>query len=79
MNSSPAIADFTQAIAPDPQFADAYVNRGYAYVFSAPPDFERAIVDFSQASTLNPENPECLRLRDMAIEAQAEAKAGKRP
>jgi len=50
-----------------------------AYAFSSPPDFERAIVDFSQASTLDPENPEGLRLRDMAIQAQAEAKAGKSP
>jgi tetratricopeptide (TPR) repeat protein len=48
-----AIADFDQAIALDPQNAEAYNARGLAYYAIA--DLRRAIADFDEALSLNPE------------------------
>lgn len=45
-----AIADYDAAIAKDPDFADAYYNRGYAY--QAGGDRKRAIADFRKARAL---------------------------
>ena len=47
-----AIADFSQAIALDPEFANAYNNRGSAR--RRQEDLAGAIADFSQAIALNP-------------------------
>jgi tetratricopeptide (TPR) repeat protein len=45
-----AIADFTQAIRLDPQFAHAYVRRGVAYG-----NTPEALADFTEAIRLDPE------------------------
>jgi tetratricopeptide (TPR) repeat protein len=47
-----AIADYTQAIRIDPQFATAYSNRGSAYGMNG--DYDKAIADYNKAMELNP-------------------------
>jgi tetratricopeptide (TPR) repeat protein len=47
-----AIADYSEAIRYDPNFAAAYVNRGNTY--AAKKDRERAIADYRRALALNP-------------------------
>src|SRR5262245_9394531 len=47
-----AIADFTQAIALNPQRVEAYHNRGEAYRGKG--DYDRALADYTQALTVNP-------------------------
>jgi tetratricopeptide (TPR) repeat protein len=47
-----AIADFTQAIRIDPNFAKAYVGRGATYADKQ--DYDRAIVDYTQAIRIDP-------------------------
>jgi tetratricopeptide (TPR) repeat protein len=42
-----------KAIALDPQFANPYKNRGYAY--NGKGDYDHAITDFDKAITLNPQ------------------------
>ena len=49
-----AIADYTQAITINPQYADAYYNRGVAK--SALGDKAGAIADYNQAITINPQD-----------------------
>ena len=48
-----AITDFDQAIALNPEYANAYSGRGTAYGKKG--DFDRAITDFDQAIAINPE------------------------
>jgi tetratricopeptide (TPR) repeat protein len=50
-----AIADYTQAIKLNPNFAPAYKDRGTAYSFSG--DYDKALADFNQALRLNPNDP----------------------
>lgn len=45
-----AIANYTQAIAFNPEDAHAYYNRGWAYANQG--DYERAIIDYTQAIEL---------------------------
>ena len=47
-----AIADFTEAIRLDPNYANAYNNRGLAYDDKG--DFARAIEDYTQAIRFEP-------------------------
>ena len=47
-----AIADYTQAILLNPEYASAYNNRGFAKYNQK--DFEGAMVDYTQAILLNP-------------------------
>jgi len=47
-----AIADYTQAIRIDPNYASAYNNRGSAY--SNKNDYDRAIADYEAALRINP-------------------------
>ena len=47
-----AIADYTKAIALDPNFALAYTNRGLAYAKKG--DVDRAIADYDKAIALDP-------------------------
>ena len=49
-----AIADYSQAIRIDPQYAYAYANRGSA--FQQKGDFNSATDDYNRAITLNPQN-----------------------
>ncbi|MBC8141211.1 MAG: tetratricopeptide repeat protein [Armatimonadetes bacterium] len=59
-NYAGAIADFTQLLtvlpAGDPGIAEAYFNRGSAYVNSATPDYAKAVTDFDAAIAANPAN-----------------------
>jgi len=56
-----AIADYTQAIKLDPNFAPAYRDRGVAYSYSG--DYDKALADFNQALRLNPNDPAAYRER----------------
>jgi tetratricopeptide (TPR) repeat protein len=56
-----AIADYTQAIKLDPNFAPAYRNRGVAYSYSG--DYDKALMDFNQCLRLNPNDPATYRER----------------
>ncbi len=47
-----AIADYTQAIAINPQDAEYYIARGYAYDRKG--DHDHATADFSKAAAINP-------------------------
>ena len=49
---SEAITDYTQAIALNPQYADAYYNRGNVKHFKG--DQDGAIADYTLAIALNP-------------------------
>jgi tetratricopeptide (TPR) repeat protein len=56
-----AIADYTQAINLNPNFAPAYRDRGIAYSYSG--DYDKALADFNQALRLNPNDPTVYRER----------------
>jgi len=56
-----AIADFTQVIALNPQSAEAYNERGYAYQIKC--QYDRAITDYDQAIALNPQFAEAYHRR----------------
>jgi len=56
-----AIADYTQAIKLDPNFAPVYRDRGVAYSYSG--DYDKALADFNQALRLNPNDPAAYRER----------------
>ena len=47
-----AIADFTEAIRLNPQFAWAYWGRGHVYEVNR--DFDKAIADFTESIRLDP-------------------------
>ena len=53
-----AIEAYTQAIALNPDFAEAFNHRGMAYGNKG--EFDRAIPDFNQAIALNPKNANAL-------------------
>jgi tetratricopeptide (TPR) repeat protein len=59
-----AIADYTQAIRLDPNFAEAYNARGNAYHHKK--DYDRAIADYSQAMRLDPNFAEAYNARGLA-------------
>ena len=48
-----AIADFDRVIAINPDYADAYSNRGAAHAGSK--DYPKAIADYDKAIALNPD------------------------
>jgi tetratricopeptide (TPR) repeat protein len=48
-----AIADYDQAIKINPDFADAYINRGAAYADKG--EYDRTIADFNQAINIKPD------------------------
>lgn len=56
-----AVADHTEAIRLNPQFAVAYFNRGLAYAHQQ--DYARAIADASSAIRLNPDDVEFYNFR----------------
>ena len=47
-----AIDDFTEAIQYEPDYAEAYYNRGNAYAIKR--EFDLAMVDFNKAICLEP-------------------------
>ena len=53
-----AILDFNTAIELNPNYADAYNNRGVAYEGKG--EFDRAIVDYDMAIKLRPNICRCL-------------------
>lgn len=53
-NYEPAIADFTKAIALNPNASNYYHNRGLAYSYNPNHDYKSAIADFSRAIELLP-------------------------
>jgi len=60
-----AIADFTEAIRLNPEFAEVYYNRGLTYGRDKG-DFENAIADFTEAIRLKPDYAEAYYNRDIA-------------
>ena len=52
----PAITEYDKAIALDPDFIDAYNNRGWAY--GSKGEMDQAIADFDRAIELNPDDAE---------------------
>ncbi|NIS79510.1 MAG: tetratricopeptide repeat protein [Anaerolineales bacterium] len=59
-----AIEAYTEAIAINPDFADAYLNRGVAY--SEKGDFDQAIVDYNKAIEINPQFADAYSNRGVA-------------
>jgi len=53
-----AIVDYNRAIRINPNYADAYFNRGYAY--GEKKDYDRAIEDYTQAIRINPNYAWCV-------------------
>ena len=54
-NNTDAVKAFSKSIELDPQFVDAYFNRGTAYIELR--NYQQAIKDFNKAIELNPLNP----------------------
>ncbi len=65
-----AIADYDQALALNPEYAEAYNNRGNAYADLG--DYEQAIADYDQALALNPEYAEAYNNRGVAYASLGE-------
>ncbi|MEA5513241.1 tetratricopeptide repeat protein [Nodularia sp. UHCC 0506] len=63
-----AIADYTQAITINPQFAEPYYNRGVVYDDQG--KTELAIADYTQAITINPQFAEPYYNRGVAYDDQ---------
>lgn len=51
-----AIAEFDQAIAASPDYADAYLERGRAYLYGETPDLAKALADLQAAVKHDPSN-----------------------
>jgi tetratricopeptide (TPR) repeat protein len=62
-----AIADFTTAIQLQPDYAEAYNDRGFAYYLKG--DVERAIADYTRAIDLRPDYPKAYNSRGVAYMA----------
>jgi len=65
-----AIADFTQALTIDPNYAVAYSSRGLAYHYKG--ELDRAIADFTRAIALNPNLTEAYYYRGLAYATKGE-------
>ena len=61
-----AIADYTEAIRLNPDYAEAYNNRGFIHNMKG--DYDDAIADYTEAIRLNPKNPNCYCNRGIAYE-----------
>jgi len=62
-----AIADYTTAIQLQPDYAEAYNDRGFAYYLKG--DVERAIADYTRAIELRPDYPKAYNSRGVAYMA----------
>lgn len=51
-----SIAEFDQALAAAPDFSDAYLERGRAYLYMEKPDLAKALEDLKKALELDPSN-----------------------
>lgn len=51
-----SVAEFDQALAVAPDFSDAYLERGRAYLYMEQPDLSRALQDLKKALQLDPSN-----------------------
>ena len=51
-----SIAEFDQAIAAAPEFSDAYLERGRAYLYMETPELSKALDDLKKAFELDPSN-----------------------
>lgn len=58
-----AIATFTNVIALEPTFTEAYIERGTLLMQSAPPDWKQALEDLNQALKISPNHPLALTNR----------------
>ena len=71
-----ALSDYNQAIRLNPQFADAFNNRGNFYnrglAWSAKGDKDRAISDYNQAIQLNPQFADAFNNRGNAWSAKGD-------
>ena len=65
-----AIADYTKAIALDPNVALAYTNRGSAYYRKG--EYERAIADHSKAIAIDPNHANAYYNRGVAYEQKGD-------
>ena len=65
-----AIADYTEAIRLNPEYAEAYCNRGVAYWEKGNDD--KAIADFTEAIRLNPEYARAYQNRGVAYGKKGE-------
>jgi tetratricopeptide (TPR) repeat protein len=63
-NTQEAIAQFTQAIKLDPNYTDAYNNRGNAYYDLD--DYDKAIADYAQAIKIDPGDADAYNNRGIA-------------
>jgi len=62
------IADFTEAIRLNPQYAVAYFNRGNSYYIKK--EYDQAITDYSAVIVLNPQLPDAYKSRGRAYKAK---------
>ena len=51
-----SIAEFDQAITAAPEFSDAYLERGRAYLYLEKPELDKALADLKKAFELDPSN-----------------------
>jgi tetratricopeptide (TPR) repeat protein len=69
-----AISCMNEAIRLDPNYSDAYLKRGQAYV--AKGDFAKAVGDCSEAIRLNPKNARAYWVRGIVYVIQGKHQAG---
>src|SRR5260221_14230859 len=69
-----AIADYTQAIRLDPNYASAYMERGIVY--KRLKEYDRAVQDFSEAIRIKPENARAYLLRGRSKTEKGDTAAG---
>jgi tetratricopeptide (TPR) repeat protein len=71
-NSDEEIADYSEAIRLNPQYADAYSNRGIIYAHKR--EFDASIIDYSEAIRLDPQNILAYINRGLAHKAKGDLK-----
>jgi tetratricopeptide (TPR) repeat protein len=64
-NYEEAIAELSEAIRLQPDFARAYNARGYVYLLKR--DYQRALADFDEAVRLDPNYANAIQNRALAV------------